>query len=172
VPADPVFPDLYEKVTRTVLVDQPLPKGWQRHTTYRTSMWFDGLPGRWIGDVAMCSGTNGPASVEPLKIDFSGTLVGLMGEAAGNGLSFKAKVDGAPLLHKLDPNDPNGKPVDIWPDNLSKFTPGWKDSHLFTWIELSDKLAPGKHTLEIEPVFDPANPDGELHIESVCSAGD
>jgi len=171
-PADPVFPALYEKVSRDILVDRPLPKGWQRRFAYRTSLWFDGLPSRWMGDMAVCSGTTGQENVEPLKVNFTGTLVGLFGETAGNGLSFKAKVDGTPLLRNGDPKDPKSKPTEVWTDNISKFASGWKGAHLFTWMELSDKLAPGEHTLEIEPVFDPANPDGELHIESVCSAGE
>ena len=89
---------------------------------------------------------------------------------AGNGLSFKASVDGVPLLTKADPRDPKSKMVDVWTNNISSIVAGWKGAHLFKWIQLSDKLAPGKHTLEIDPVPDPANHDGELHIESVCSA--
>lgn len=166
VPDKPVFEDMYENVTRDILVNSPLPTGWRRQLTYRTALWFDGLPSRWMGDVAACGGKDHP-SADPLKVDFTGTYLALFGEMAGNGLSFKAKVDGTPLLyfHGKD------KPTDVWPDNISRAAPGWKDAHLFSWIELSDKLPPGKHTLEIEPVFDPANPEGELHIESVCSAG-
>jgi len=167
VPASPVF-GLYEKTARAILVESPLPKGWRRHTAYRTSLWFDGLSSRWIGDVAVCGGKDQPQSADPLKIDFTGTFVGLFGETAGNGLSFKAKVDGVPLLYKAGPKE---APVEIWANNLARFVQGWKGAHLFKWIELSNDLAPGKHTLEIDPVFDPANPDGELHIESVCSAG-
>ena len=60
---------------------------------------------------------------------------------------------------------------DAWPNNTARFAPD-KGSHLFSWISLANQLAPGKHTLEIIPVLNPDNPDGELHIESVCTAGE
>lgn len=170
VPKDPVFSDQYKTATRQILVDGTLPKGWVRHLTYRTSLWYDGLSSRWMGDVALCAAkTNPSGDNEPLTVDFTGTMVGLFGERAGNSLPFKVKIDGKQIQF----TEKNKPPVDIWPTDLQgRATPGWKDSHLFSWIELTDKLAPGKHTLEIEPVFDQANPTGELRIESVCSAGE
>jgi len=167
VPSEPVFSNQYEKTSRLILVDQPLPKGWHRHTASRTSLWFDNLSSRWMGDLAVCSAKD-KSGAQPLKVGFTGTLVALLGEKSGNGLSFKAKVDGKPLLHK----EQGKEPTEVWPNNLQRFTPGWKGSRLLSFIELSDKLEPGSHTLEIEPEFDPANPDGELAIESVCSAGE
>jgi lysophospholipase L1-like esterase len=167
VPATPIFSNLYEKTSRQILVDQPIPSGWYRHTTSRTSLWFDNLSSRWMGDLVACNAKN-EKNMQTLRVSFNGTLVALLGEKSGNGLSFKVKVDGKPLLYKA----PGKEPSDIWPNNLQRFTSGWKESHLLSFIELSDKLKAGKHILEIEPVFDPQNPDGELAIESVCSAGE
>jgi len=167
VPTAPVFSDQYAKASRLVLVDHPLPPGWVRHTAYRTSLWFDGLSSRWMGDVAVCASKNNTGA-QPLKVDFEGTMVGIFGEKSGNSLSFKVKIDGKPVLF----NEKGKPPAETWVNNLQRFTPGWKDSHLFGWTEFPVKLAPGKHTLEITPVFDQTNPDGELHIESVCSAGE
>lgn len=168
VPAQPVFSGKYAKTSRLTLIDRPLPRGWKAHTAYRTSLWFDNLPSRWMGDVAVCSAKN-KEDVKALKVAFTGTFVALLGEKSGNGLSFKAKVDGKPLLYR---QDSKSEATEVWPNNLERFTPGWKESRLLSFIELSSKLNPGSHTLEIEPVFDPANPDGELHIESVCAAGE
>ena len=56
VPEKPVFSDKFNKTTRTILVDGTLPKGWRRATTYRTSLWYDGLPSRWMTDMAVCGG--------------------------------------------------------------------------------------------------------------------
>ena len=176
VPAQPVYSDDYHNRTRLKLVDTPLPVGWTRTKTYRTSAWFDGQTSRWMGDVAMCDEKD-KAIIQPLKVDFTGTLVGIFGEMDENGLDFKAYVDG-----KLIPFQPNPKVpgVDTWPFNLKAMVKG----RLFGWRVLSDNLPPGKHTLEIMPVFSdetatlppapgaPAAPVRQLRIESVCSAGD
>ena len=177
VPEKPVFSDKFNKVTRTILVDGTLPKGWRKHTTYRTSLWFDGLPSRWMTDMAVCGGKEKGAKaitdIEPLKMEFTGTFVGIFGEKGGNNLSFKVKIDGSPVPYVVE-NKKEGVHIEYeaWPNNTSRFAPGYKDSHLFSWIPLAETLAPGKHTLEISPVLDPDNPDGELHIESVCTAGE
>ena len=167
VPASPVFSNMYEKNSRQILLAQPLPKGWHAQPASRTSLWFDNLSSRWMGDLAVCSAKN-QAEAQPLKVEFTGTFVALLGEKSGNGLSFKAKVDGKPLLRSVKGKEP----TDAWPNNLQLFAPRWKGSRLLSFTVLSDKLEEGKHTLEIEPVFEPENPDGELAIESVCSAGE
>jgi lysophospholipase L1-like esterase len=174
VPDKPVFSDDYHTRARQILVDGTLPAGWTREKTFRTSVWYDGLSSRWMGDVAVCD-VKDKATVQPLKVDFTGTFVGLFGEMDENGLSFKALVDG-----KLVPCQPNPKvpATDIWPVNGKAF-----HGRIFFWRPISDSLPPGKHTLEIDPVFPdkapPAEPGkppgplaGQLRIESVCSAGD
>ena len=176
VPEKPVFSDKYTNTTRTILVDGTLPAGWRKHTAHRTSLWYDGLSSRWMTDMAVCGGKEkgqkvAITDIEPLKMDFTGTFVGLFGEKSGNGLSFKVKIDGKPVLYEVKTKETD-QFFEAWPNNTARFAPGFKDSHLFSWIQIADKLAPGKHTLEIEPVLDPDNAEGELHIESVCTAGE
>jgi lysophospholipase L1-like esterase len=174
IPLMPVYSDAYHSRTRLRLVDGSLPAGWNRTKTFRTSAWFDGLSSRWMGDVAMCD-LKDRAIIQPLKIDFTGTLVGVLGEVSEDGLDFKAYIDGKLVQ---DPGNVKAKipPSDIWPFN-SKAIKG----NLFGWRVLSDSLPPGKHTLEIEPVFPTpsppettatiAVPQRQLRIESICSAG-
>ncbi len=175
VPALPVFSDAWHHRTRDVLVTHPLPQGWSREKTFRTSAWFDGLSSRWMGDVAMCDAKD-VGHIDRLKVNFTGTLVGFIGEESENGLDFKAYIDG-----KLLPDTSNAKaPSDVWHFN-SKLAKG----NLFGWKQLSDRLPPGQHTLEIEPVIvddavvplaagapKPPAIKRQLRIESICSAGD
>ena len=175
VPPQPFYSDAYHQRTRTIVVDGTLPAGWNRTKTFRTSAWFDGLTSRWMGDVAMCDAKD-KAIIQPLKVDFTGTLVAVFGEMSENGLDFKAYVDGKLVQ---DVGNKKGTPKDTWAFN-SKVMKG----NLFGWRVLSDSLPPGKHTLEIAPVFPEATlmitnaqgktvpaPTGQLRIESICSAG-
>lgn len=166
LPEKPLFGE-YKTINRIKLADTQLPKGWSVAKTYRTSLWFDGLASRWMGDVAMCDAKD-VGNIEPLKIEFEGSFLGIFGEANDQGLSFKALVDGNPMplikMHK-------GKEVsrtDIWDMNTSRFGKG----NLFMWKKISDKLPPGKHTLEIIPVIPEDVKKGQLRIESVCVAGE
>jgi hypothetical protein len=175
VPAQPFYSDAYHQRTRNILVDGTLPTGWTRTKTFRTSAWFDGLSSRWMGDVAMCDAKD-KAIIQPLKVDFTGTMVAIFGEMSETGLDFKAYVDGQLIP---EPTGKKGTPKDTWAFN-SKAMKG----NLFGWRVLSNSLPPGRHTLEIAPVFPdiaptttdasgkvvPA-PSGQLRIESVCSAG-
>jgi lysophospholipase L1-like esterase len=167
VPKEPVYSGEYELHTRKILVDGPLPRGWGRTKTYRVAMWFDGLSSRWMGDVAMCD-LEDRRIIEPLRIEFTGTFVGVFGEMSENGLDFKAYVDGKPILYQADPKS---APSEVFSFNLRKFLHG----NLFGWRQIADNLQPGRHTLEVIPVFpDPpsSSTQGQLRIESVCSAGD
>jgi lysophospholipase L1-like esterase len=182
VPAKPVYSDEYHNRTRQILVDGTLPAGWQRTKTYRTSAWFDGLTSRWMGDVAMCDAKD-KATIQPLKVDFTGTFVAVFGEKSEDSMDFKASIDGQPALNMENPKAP---PAPFFPFN-SKVMKG----NLFGWHVISSSLPPGKHTLEIDPIFPvdapaPApvlGPNGkplpaprplvhQLRIESICSAGD
>jgi lysophospholipase L1-like esterase len=163
VPEKPVFSDAYMARQRMLLVDQPEQAGWTRQRTYRTSLWFDGLSSRWMGDVLVCDSAKGP--VEPLTVKFKGTYVALFGEADQNGLGFKATIDGQPVLYQPSKKQP---PSEIWNWNTSRFGEG----RLFIWRELSHSLSPGEHTLVITPVVNGADKKpGQLRIESVCVAG-
>ncbi len=164
VPDKPVFGDQYRNRQRIGLAEQALPAGWQVSKTYRTSLWFDGLSSRWMGDLAMCDSKD-KAIIQPLTVAFSGTLIGLFGEADENGLSFRASVDGQPLLYQADSKT---APTEVWPCNVKHLGTG----RLFVWRELAGNLAPGKHTLVLQPVFPNDQTAGQLRIESICVAGD
>jgi len=155
LPEKPVF-GIYSKRTRHRLVEHDLPAGWTRAKTYRTSFWFDGLSSRWMDDVALCS------TGQPLKVEFTGTLVGIFGEADQNSLSFRVNVDDQPVLYQPNPKEPG---TAIWPFDLKKFGTG----RLMVWRLLASQMPPGKHTLEISPII---STNGQLRIESICFAGE
>ncbi len=154
-PRKPVF-GIYPNRTRYRLVEHDLPAGWTRAKTYRTSLWFDGLSSRWMGDVAACS------NARPLKVEFTGTLVGVLGEGDQNAPGFRVYIDAQPLLYQPQPKEPA---VEVWPFDTRCFGGG----RLLMWRLLSAQLPAGKHTLEIVPVV---SSNGQLRIESICVAGE
>jgi len=164
LPEKTVFDDLYPKRTRNVLVNSPLPEGWKRERTYRTSLWFDGLSSRWMGDVACASAARKSG---PLEVEFTGSVVGIFGEHNGLTPAIKVWIDGKPI------QPPKANEGDfLWPLGTSRFAPPKKGSgNLFMWQVLARDLPDGKHTLKIEPVWEGADKDAELRIESICSAG-
>ena len=83
LPEKPVYGTMRD-VRRTRIVDGGLPEGWTRQLTFRTSMWYDGLSSRWMGDVAVAT----PKSA-PLAFDATCNFVGFFGEGDENGLSFE-----------------------------------------------------------------------------------
>ncbi|XHR29832.1 MAG: SGNH/GDSL hydrolase family protein [Chthoniobacteraceae bacterium] len=163
IPKATVFPDLYPKYQRTVLVDGALPKGWKRQKTYRTSLWFDGLSSRWMGDVAVAAAKDTP---EPIECKFAGSMVGIFGERNGYTPPIRVFVDGKPVAA------PKASAGDfLWKLDTSRFAPPRNGSgQLFLWLKLAD-VPDGEHTLRIEPVFESAGAEAELRIESICSAG-
>jgi len=166
-----MYGDDFMQPHRMPLVDLPAaPKGWTRSKTYRTGMWYDGMSSRWMGDVLLCD-IKTKADVEPLKVEFSGTFVGLLGEGDADGLPFKVMIDGAPVLYHPNPKVP---PKAEWPSNPSPRPEGAITvgvTRLFIWRELATDLKPGKHQLEIDPIFPEASVKGQLRIESVCAGG-
>jgi lysophospholipase L1-like esterase len=164
VPEKAVFSDTYRNHTRRHLVEHALPEGWTRQKTFRTSLWFDGLSSRWMDDVAACSATNREA-VQPLKLEFTGTMVGVFGEADQDGLGFRVLIDGQPVMYQPNKKEPA---VDVWKLDTKQFGTG----RLFMWRTLADQLAPGRHTLEIRPEFPEGVTKGQLRLESVCFAGE
>lgn len=163
IPAETVFDNLYQKVTRRILTDE-LPEGWTREKTYRTALWFDGMASRWMGDVATASAKNRSGALE---IEFEGSQVGFFGERNGLSPDVKIWIDGEPV------QPPKAKEGDYnWHTASDRFSPPKKGSgNLFIWQLISNKLADGRHTLRIEPVWEGADKDAELRIESICSAG-
>ena len=111
VPPAPSHPEAPRPFARQILAEQPLPPGWVPAKTYRTSLWFDGLSSRWMGDVALCDIQN-RSKTQPLRIPFRGTFLGLIGEADENGLGFRMTIDGRTI-----------SPVNAEPGAVWDFTP-------------------------------------------------
>jgi lysophospholipase L1-like esterase len=166
-PVGLVFEDRYPVRQRIRLLDRRLPSGWKQAKAFRTSMWFDGLSSRWIGDVVTCDLADVDRA-EPLCITFEGTMVGILGEADENGLSFIATLDG----QILKPTSKYVADGDAWSFSPARYKTG--DGCLLMWQELSDNLLPGRHELTIRPVAPSARTShsvGQLRIESICVAG-
>lgn len=164
LPEKPLFAALYPKRTRQILVDGKLPEGWTREKTYRTSLWFDGMASRWMGDVACATAASRSGALE---VGFEGSMVGIFGERNGLAPAIRVWIDGKPVA------PPKAKEGEwLWPMDTSRFSPPKKGSgNLFGWTVLAHDLKDGPHTLRIEPVWEGADKDAELRIESVCSAG-
>ncbi len=164
VPEKPVFGEM-KSVRRTILADSPLPKGWTKAKTYRTSLWYDGLSSRWMGDVAMCDAKDAGA-IDPLRIEFEGTFLGFFGEANQDGLDFTLKLDGKDFPFAIQKKD-KIEYSPVWP-----FKMPYGQGNLFIWRKSITKLVPGKHVLEIAPVIPEGVKKGQLRIESVCTASE
>lgn len=160
IPGVPFFPDLYTHRQRQLLVSQPLPKGWSREKTRRTSLWFDGLSSRWMDDVAAARKSDG-APPAPLEISFRGSMVALFGERDSLSAPFRVWVDGKSLPSKSG---------ELWRSDTRNMNASG-NGQLFSWVVLTRDLPDGPHTLKIEPDFSGATDGAELRIESVCSAG-
>ena len=161
LPFKPLYGDLYPKRTRHLLTDA-LPEGWQRQKTWRTALWYDGMASRWMGDVAIATKESAP-----LEMEFEGSMVGFFGERNGLTPSIKVWIDGEPIQAPK-----NGGEGAIWKIDTTRFAPPKKGSgNLFIWQALAKDLPDGKHKLRIEPVWEGADKDAALRIESVCSAG-
>ena len=75
------------------------------------------------------------SAIEPLKIEFTGTSIGILGEADQDGLGFTVRIDGKPFLYQPNPKVP---PSEIWQANTSAFGGG----RLFFWRDVTSSLAP------------------------------
>ncbi|MFZ2658714.1 MAG: SGNH/GDSL hydrolase family protein [Victivallales bacterium] len=163
VPEKPVFGEM-TSIKRICLADSQPPKGWAKAKTFRTSLWFDGLSSRWMGDVAMFDVAKDAGNVEPIKLEFEGTFIGLFGEANQDGLDVEIKVDGKVLPFARQQKD-KIEYAPVWPFKMT-----YGQGNLFIWRKSLTALPPGKHVLEIMPVVPEGVKKGQLRIESVCVA--
>ena len=163
IPEKTVFDDLYPHRQRQLLVDSALPAGWTKVETYRTSMWFDGLSSRWMGNVAAAKMGKDGKQPEPLEVKFNGSMVGLFGEKSTNTPWFEVLIDGKSIPQ------PRAKPDqgNFWNIGIAPPSAG----NLFAWTQLANNLSDGEHTLRIVPRLKGGDPKEQLKIESVCSAG-
>jgi len=113
-----------------------------------------------MGEVAIAD-IKDKGKIKPLKVPFKGSMVALFGEANDKGLSFTVNIDGKPIPFR-------GKNY-VWTFDTKRFK--FNNGNLFKWQVIRKNLAEGTHVLEIMPVFPKGVKKGQLHIESVCSAG-
>lgn len=150
----------------------PLPQGWRVGIPNRSSAWYDGLMSRWLDDETIASnrhteiGADGkktlvPQMVEPLKVNFRGTMVLLFGEETLKSGQYEIKIDGKAAA---DANDATKDAV----FSASGVRFGGNRQHAQV---VASGLAPDvEHTLEIIPKF-PDDTETELRLESICVAG-
>ena len=150
----------------------PLPQGWRVGIPNRVSAWYDGLMSRWLDDESIASnrrsetGADGkktlvPQTVEPLKVNFRGTMVLLFGEETLKSGQYAVKIDGVPVA---DARDATKEAV----FSASGVRFGGNRQHVQI---VAEALAPDVlHTLEIIPRF-PDDTETELRLESICVAG-
>jgi lysophospholipase L1-like esterase len=176
-PPEMLYGDSYMTAQRFHLVSlERLPQGWQRGKPHVVSAYFDMLMSRWLDDELIASnrqtvaGDDGsprstPQEVARLKVAFRGRMVMLFGEATPTSGRYRAYVDGRLVEHK----SPDGK------ETLTEYDAGQLARRLGGNTHHAQVIAEGldpqiEHTLEIEPLFDPAT-EQELRLESVCVAG-
>ena len=147
VPARPVFGTVRD-VRRLNPAEGPLPAGWTRQLTYRTSAWYDGLSSRWMDDVAAFSGVR----AEPLPFKAAGNFVGLFGEGDNDALAFSISADGQTAFK-------------------GKASTGvgrlfiWRHALLDDWPDGASRV----RAFAVEPVPS-ADGKGALRIGSLCTA--
>lgn len=156
-PTDAIFADEYKIRSRFYPATGPLPTGWRVEKSLRTPLEADRISNDWMNQVAVADKDD--ENVKPLQFTFAGTFLGILGEADKNGLGFTVSVDGEPMYFDEVEEE------EIWPTSTARSGGGRR----FFWYEISDKLTPGRHTVEVRPFV--GEDAGELRIESICVAG-
>lgn len=125
--------------------------GWSKARTFRTSMWYDGLSSRWLGE------WTARANAGARSIELSGVK--------GNCLAFFGEADGKTAL-----------PLKISVDGGEEKTIGFShgcDGRLFVFRDYflgNWQRGEGEaHTLKIGPGNDGGKPNGELRVKAVFS---
>ncbi|MEO6184189.1 MAG: hypothetical protein ABIP71_14010 [Verrucomicrobiota bacterium] len=155
VPRDSVFASEYKNVFQFFPGTYPMPSGWRAAVSLRENATPDSSS---MNEVAVCDGKERD-STKPLSLNFNGSFLGILGEATTNSLSYKLVVDGKTIPYAVSPQN------DVWPTRKAA-----NDGKNFFWHEVTRNFSPGRHTVEIYPVFNLGS-DGELRIQSICVAG-
>ena len=158
-PINAVFADEYRTRFQYFPANGPLPTGWHAEKTSRASLTPSEIPFDGLNQVTV-SDREENVDAQPLRLTFTGTFVGISGEADEHGLGFKVSIDGREVFYDEQAED------EVWPTSTTRGS----GAHFF-WQEISDKLSPGRHTLEIRPAIPESGEKGELRIESFCVAG-
>ncbi len=159
-PVNAVFADEYRMRFQFFPANGPLPTGWHAENPLRASLSPSDISFDALNQIAVSDGEE-TAEAQPLRLTFTGTFVGISGEANEHGLGFKVSIDGKTVFYDDETDD------EVWPTSMTRES---GEAHFF-WHEISDKLSAGRHTLEIRPARSDRGEKGELRIESFCVAG-
>lgn len=149
VPAKPVFGTVKD-VRRWNPVDGALPDGWSRKLTYRTSLWYDGLSSRWMGDVAAFAGKER----SPLEVSATGNFFGVFGDADEHALTAEIRADGKKVASFRGYHGAGPGRLFIW--RTAKLD-GWSDG------------VSRQHAFSVDPIPS-ENAKAAFRIGSVCTA--
>lgn len=160
LPAEPVFAGEYRNRFQFFPANGVLPTGWRAAKSLQPTLKVVETANAWKGQVAVADADTRDI-VKPIQLSFNGTFLGILGEADEHGAGFKVLLDGHPVPYREKPVD------EIWPTSTASTGGGER----FFWREISDKLEPGRHTVEVLPVFSDDATKSALRIESICVAG-
>jgi lysophospholipase L1-like esterase len=173
VPAKMTYADTYMTPARVrISTLGPLPAGWRVATPCLTAAWHDGLMSRWLDDVVVADNripkapkaeANTVVKVEPLTVNFTGSMVMLFGEETTKSGRYQCVLDGKKVTYV-----PYGwkDAIDYYDASAKRF--GGNRQHASV---IATGLDPAvTHTLQIVPIFPDAEPT-ELRLESICVAG-
>lgn len=151
VPSAPLYGTVTDVQRRPLGLFVPqMPAGWRQDRSFRTSMWFDGLSSRWLGEWVTRIDATAPA----VGLNVKGNLVAFFGEADGQtALPFGVSVDGA-----------KSQRMDFTHDCVGRLFV-YREQFIGDWTE----GAGGEHVVAIRPIPDPKKPEGEVRIESVMT---
>lgn len=149
---DPVYGSV-EDVRRQHLstLYENLPAGWTVDKTFRTSMWFDGLSSRWLGDTVVRIAGGAPA----VTAVFRGNWFAFFGEADGK--------TALPLEITVDRGEPGEMKFDHGCDGRLVV---FRDRFIGDWMTGTAE----EHSLVFRPSSVGECPEGEVRVESLMSA--
>lgn len=160
LPMEPVFAEEYQNRLQLFPATGKLPTGWRVGKTLRPVLETAEISNGWKSQVAVCDSAARDIA-EPIQLNFNGTFLGILGEADEHGLGFKVSVDGHPMFYN------EKKKEEVWPTSTASLGGGER----FFWHEISAQLEPGRHDVEVLPVFPEGATKGTLRVESICVAG-
>ncbi len=149
IPEKPLFGTV-KNVTRLNPAYASLPHNWVRKLTYRTSLWYDGLSSRWMGDVAAFPGDKKPFV---LTHGADANFFGVFGEADENALEADVLVSGKKVAHFRGYHGAGPGRLFIWRNVLLK---DWQNGSTPREFALS-------------PIPN-GNPKSEFRVGSLCFA--
>ena len=162
IPSKPVFAWYYRSRDEVVLGDHPLPDGWSKSQGSLPSIPNSGKSG---ANTLATWESGAEKIILPLRLNFRGTMVAISGEAGADNLDFKMTIDGKPVL---PPVGTDKKKRLVWTIAPS----ATKSEKTEFWLELTSRLSPGPHSLELTPVVEDSGRVGQLRIRSIFSAGE